>query len=71
MPIGNAIAEWATKYQISIVVLSSLLPILRLYKLNIPKDHCTLLKTPLNYFVEHVAGGDYFCYEIKKGILSL
>ena len=71
MPIGNAIAEWATKYQISIVALSSLLLILRLYKLNVPKDPRTLLKTPSNYSVEHVAGGDYFYYGIKKGILSL
>ena len=68
-PIDSAIAEWATKYQISIVALSSLLLILRLYKLNVPKDPRTLLKTPLNYSVEHVAGGDYFYYGIKKGIL--
>ena len=65
-PIGNAIAEWATKYQISIVALSSLLLILQLYKLNVPKDPRTLLKTSLNYSVEHVAGGDYFYYGIKK-----
>ena len=70
-PIGNAIAEWVTKYQISIVALSSLSLIFRLYKLNLPKDPRTLLKTPLYYSVEHVTGGDYFYYGIKKGILSL
>ena len=59
------------KFQISIVALSSLLLILRLYNLYVPKDPRTLLKTPLNYSVEHVAGGDYFYYGIKKGILSL
>ena len=44
MPTGNSIAEWATKYQIFIVALSNLLLILRLYKLNVPKDPCILLK---------------------------
>ena len=71
MPIGNSIAEWATKYQISIVALSSLLLIFQLYKLKVPKHPRILLKTPLNYFVKHVAGGDYFYHGIKKGILSL
>ena len=70
-PIGNSIAEWAKKYQISIVALSSLLLILRLYKLNVQKDPRTLSKTPLNYFVEHVAGADFFYCGIKEGILSL
>ena len=68
--IRDEIAEWATKFQIPIVALAALLHILQLYKLNVPKDPRTLLKTPRNYSVQNVAGGDYYYCGIEAGIIS-
>lgn len=68
--IADDIAEWAKKFQISMVALSALLFILRLYNLNVPKDPRTLLKTPLTYEIQQAAGGNYFYCGIEKGIVS-
>jgi len=68
--ISDDIAEWATKFKISIVALSALLLILRLHKLQVPKDARTLLKTPLNYSIQCIAGGDYFYNGVKNSITS-
>ena len=58
--ISTQLAQWATDFNISLVALSALLCILKLHKLNVPKDARTLLARPIDYVIKNVAGGSYY-----------
>ena len=66
--IRYSIADWATKYSISLVALSALLVILQNLKLDVPKDARTLLKTPVYKSVLQKAGGLFYYSGIKSSI---
>ena len=69
--IGSDIGDWATQLKISMVALAALLLILKKFNFKLPKDPCTLLKTPTNISLQSLSGGDYFYCGIKKTICSL
>ena len=68
--IADEVADWATKFRMSLVALSALLHILHLHKLNVPKDPRTLLETPFDYEMQQTDGGSYLYFRVEKGIIS-
>ena len=67
--VRDSMANWATRYQISLVALSALLVILQNLKLDVPKDARTLLKTSVNELGQKKAGALFYCRGIKSAIL--
>ena len=67
--ISHEVADWATKFRLSMVALSAL-AYLRLDKLNVPKDTHTLLKTPLGYEIQQITGKHYLHFGAEKDIIS-
>ena len=67
-PVRRLLAEWATKFNISHVALSDLLPILRRADVDVPLDPRTLLTTPKNSVVLNKAGGTYHYFGIVTTI---
>ena len=66
--IADEVADWATKFRISMLALSAFLHILSLHEFNVPKDPCTLLKTSSDYEIQQIAGGSYLYFGVEKGI---
>ncbi|RXN08114.1 hypothetical protein ROHU_035396 [Labeo rohita] len=63
------LATWATEHKVTHVALNSLLHILRLHNLNLPKDSRTLLGTMrLNPEIQDKAGGQYFHFGVLNSI---
>jgi len=68
MSIEYEIACWATKFNISLSAFSALLFILRLFKMKVPKDAPTLLKTCTNHNILELAGGTYIYLGFEKAL---
>ena len=66
--LGFELGLWASSFGISIVALSALLAVLRVYYPSLPKDPRTLLKTPRQTIVRQIDGGTYFHFGIMKAI---
>ena len=64
--LGFELGLWASSFGISLVALSALLAVLRVYYPLLPKDPRTLLKTPRNSTVRQVDGGTYFHFGVMK-----
>ena len=71
--IHEHLAEWATKFKISLAALAALLVILKCYSIfsALPKDPRTLLSTPRKYLIQNLAGSSYYYRGIKNGLNSL
>lgn len=70
------LSQWAIKERISQSSLSSLLKGIKQYtcnncSFNIPLDSRTLLRTPKSSNVEICAGGQYYHFGLREGILSI
>ena len=59
---------WAASFSISMVSISSLLSILRIFHPSILKDPRTILKTPRSSNVRAVEGGSYFHFGIVNSL---
>lgn len=64
--LQSSLADWAIEFGISLIALSALLSILKIYHPSLPKDGRTLLKTNASFKISSVAGG-MFHY---RGILN-
>ncbi len=64
--LQSSLADWAIEFGISLIALSALLSILKIYHPSLPKDRRTLLKTNASFKISSVAGG-MFHY---RGILN-
>ncbi|XP_019735241.1 uncharacterized protein LOC109521683 isoform X3 [Hippocampus comes] len=64
--LHSSLANWAVSFGISLMALSALLNILRIYHPFLPKDGRTLLKTKTSHNIHNAAGG-VFHY---RGILN-
>ncbi|CAM4722162.1 unnamed protein product [Leuciscus chuanchicus] len=63
---GDSLRNWALTFGVSLVALTALLSLLRLYHPDLPKDARTLLKTTTTYSIERKCEGLYYYI----GILS-
>ena len=66
----RSLRYWATSYSISLVALSALLSILKLFHPKLPKDGRTLLKTQAHVATTQIQGGEYHHFGLVQGILS-
>lgn len=55
--LQSSLADWAIEFGISLIALTALLSILKIYHSPLPKDGRTLLKTKTSYNITSVAGG--------------
>ena len=55
----DSLANWAVQFSISLVALTALLTLLRVYHPELPKDARTVLKTEINYKIQEKCGGLY------------
>lgn len=60
----GSLGDWAVRFGVSLVALSALLSILRIYFPFLPKDGRSLLKTKTDYKVEMLAGGSFHYFGI-------
>ncbi|KAF3834387.1 hypothetical protein F7725_012284 [Dissostichus mawsoni] len=66
----RSLRYWATSYSISLVALSALLSILKLFHPMLPKDGRTLLRTQHDVATTQMQGGEYYHFGLVQGILS-
>ncbi len=64
LDLPSALSDWATRFGVSLVALTALLSILRVYHPFLPKDGRTLLKTKVTYVLEKVAGGSFYYFGV-------
>jgi hypothetical protein len=71
--MGEKLAEWAVKHNITHRALGDLLALLQSYHPGLPKDPRTLMATPRNYSIRHMENNDgqYYHFGIVNGIKSL
>lgn len=58
--LKSKLRDWANSFRVSKRAIDSLLEILNSNGLNLPKNHRTLLRTPLNIEFSEVAGGEFW-----------
>ena len=66
----RSLRYWATSYSISLVALSALLSILKLFHPMLPEDGRTLLRTQHDVATTQMQGGEYYHFGLVQGILS-
>lgn len=65
--LKNELRHWFNSFDISTRALDSLLSILNNFGINcVPKNHRTLLETPLNIEIRELAGGKYWHNGLRK-----
>ncbi|KAE8576519.1 hypothetical protein XENTR_v10004219 [Xenopus tropicalis] len=62
----ETLANWSVQFGVSLVALSALLSLLRVYHPELPKDARTILKTKTEYKIQQKCGGFYH----YRGILT-
>lgn len=62
----ESLANWSVQFGVSLVALTALLSLLRLYHPELPKDARTILKTKTEYKIQQKCGGLYY----YRGILT-
>lgn len=68
--LKTSLKYWATSYSVSLVALSALLSILRVFHPTLPKDARTLLGTQTSVPTTKIEGGEYYHFGIVQGVLS-
>jgi hypothetical protein len=71
LDLGDALRNWAVRFNITLVALSALLLILRVCHSSLPKDARTLLKTRRNVTTEQKAGGQFFHFGLLESLQLL
>ncbi|XP_036425356.1 uncharacterized protein LOC118807451 [Colossoma macropomum] len=66
VPLVERLSKWAVRFNISLVALTALLCVLRVYHPDLPRDARTVLKTQTQYSIHRQAGGLYH----YRGILT-
>ncbi|XP_030580612.1 uncharacterized protein LOC115776952 isoform X1 [Archocentrus centrarchus] len=66
--LSDSLSHWAIQFRISLVALTALLAILRIYHSDIPKDARTLLRTETEYSILERAGGQYHYFGILASL---
>lgn len=69
--LQSSLADWAIEFGISLIALSALLSILKIYHPSLPKDGRTLLKTNLSFKISSVAGGMFHYCGILNSIRTI
>ncbi len=64
----GSLADWAVRFWVSLVALSALLSILRIYFPFLPQDGRSLLKTKTDYKMEMLAGGAFHYFGIVNSV---
>lgn len=64
--LTESLANWAVRFGVSLVALTALLSLLRVYHSELPKDARTILKTNTEYKIQNRCGGLYH----YRGILA-
>lgn len=68
----DALRSWANKFRITLVAVTALLLILRLFTDNkLPMDARTLLKTDRLTEIINIEGGEYLHFGLKRAVLSI
>lgn len=62
----ESLANWAVQFGVSLVALTALLSLLRLYRPELPKDARSILKTKTAYKIQQKCGGLYY----YRGVLT-
>lgn len=65
--LQSSLEGWAIEFGISLIALSALLSILKIYHPSLPKDGRTLLKTNASYTISSIAGGMFHYCGILLG----
>ena len=66
--LQSSLADWAVEFGISLIALSALLSILKIFHPSLPKDGRTLLQTKTSYNINTLAGGVFHYFGILKSI---
>ncbi|KAL2086019.1 hypothetical protein ACEWY4_017078 [Coilia grayii] len=66
----RSLKYWATTYSVSLVALSALLSILKVFHPTLPKDGRTLLGTQTHVPTIKIEGGEYYHFGLVNGLLS-
>ena len=64
----DSLASWAIQFSVSLVALTALLSLLRVYHPELPKDARTILKTKMDYRIQEKCGGLYHYRGILKAL---
>ncbi|KAL6472618.1 hypothetical protein MHYP_G00188060 [Metynnis hypsauchen] len=65
-----SLKHWAAKFSISLVALTALLCILRVFHPKLPCDGRTLLGTPAKVPTRKMGNGQYYHFGLEQGLLS-
>jgi len=66
----DSLASWAIQFSVSLVALTALLSLLRVYHPELPKDARTILKTKMDYRIQEKCGGFYHYRGILKALYN-
>lgn len=66
--LNSSLCDWAVNFNVSLVALTALLTILRMYHPFLPKNARTLLTTKTVYKVQSLGGGKYFYFGILESL---
>lgn len=69
--VGEKLAEWHLKFNVSQAALSDLLKILQPSIADLPKDARTLLRTPRNIEIKEMDDGEYYYFGLRFWLQSL
>ncbi|XP_049332101.1 uncharacterized protein LOC125799437 isoform X1 [Astyanax mexicanus] len=64
----HQLKDWATTFSISLVGLTALLNLLRMYHPHLPRDGRTLLGTQSHVATRKVGNGEYYHFGLEQGI---
>ncbi|OXA53107.1 hypothetical protein Fcan01_12545 [Folsomia candida] len=67
------LVSWVVKHQINGVAVDDLLQLLAFHtpKINLPKSYKTLMKTPVNYDIDIIDGGEYYHFGLERQLQRL
>lgn len=69
--LQSKLRNWASDYNISKQALDDLLKTLNSLGLDVPKNHRTLQKTPVNVKINEIAGGQFWYNGLKKSLVNI
>lgn len=72
LPLKSELRNWAQSYRITTRALDSLLDILNAHGIdNLPKNHRTILSTPINVEYQEIAGGELWYHGLQKSLIHV
>lgn len=69
--LQSKLRNWASDYNVEKNALDNLLKILNSMGLDVPKNHRTLQKTPVNVEINQIAGGEFWYHGLKNSLIKI